>query len=153
MSDPSPDHIPLSPGVSMSIGELAAQTGCKVETIRYYEKTGLIPSPPRTAGGHRVYAQKHLKRLKFVRRGRELGFSMKQIRGLLETMEADSLSCGEVARRVEDHLNAVRGRVEALRRLESILSITLEQCDRGEQPACPIIDALQGETVNLARLV
>jgi len=131
---------------SMSIGELSRKTGCKIETIRYYEKTGLMPSPPRSQGRHRVYAEDHLKRLTFIRRGRELGFSMEQLMSFLAMMDARELSCGEVAIEVEQHLNAVRHRLEALKRMERTLSATLAQCHRGGQPDCPIIDALQGPT-------
>lgn len=129
---------------AMSIGELSRKTGCKIETIRYYEKTNLMPSPPRSEGGHRVYADHHLKRLTFIRRGRELGFSMEQLKGLLSMMSSNQLSCGEVAVQVEQHLSAVRQRLEALQSLERTLSNTLAQCHRGDQPDCPIIDALQG---------
>jgi len=138
MASTSSQHI------AMSIGELSRKTGCKIETIRYYEKTGLMPAPPRSEGGHRVYADDHLKRLTFIRRGRELGFSMEQLKGLLSMKDAKQLSCGEVAAEVEQHLGAVRHRLDALRRLESTLANTLAQCHRGGQPDCPIIDALQG---------
>ena len=129
---------------SMSIGELSRKTGCKVETIRYYEKTGLMPSPPRSQGRHRVYSEDHLKRLTFIRRGRELGFSMEQLMSFLAMMGSSKLSCGEVAIEVERHLAAVRLRLDALKRMERTLSDTLAQCHRGGQPDCPIIDALQG---------
>ncbi|NQV48523.1 MAG: helix-turn-helix domain-containing protein [Rhodospirillaceae bacterium] len=129
---------------TFSIGALSRETGCNIETIRYYEKTGLMPAPPRTGGGHRVYADRHLKRLTFIRRGRGLGFSMDQLKGLLAMMDAGHLSCGEVANQVEVHLLAVRQRLDALGRLEQILSETLTKCHRGDRPDCPIIDALQG---------
>ena len=135
---------PVAPPVKMSIGELSRKTGCKIETVRYYEKTGLMPSPPRSEGGHRVYADEHLKRLTFIRRGRELGFSMEQIKGLLSMVDSEQLSCGQVATEAEQHLDAVRQRITALKSLESTLAKTLAQCHRGDQPSCPIIDALQG---------
>ena len=129
---------------SMSIGELSRKTGCKIETIRYYEKSGLMPTPPRSQGRHRMYAKDHLKRLTFIRRGRELGFSMDQIMSFLKMMDSHELSCGEVALEVEQHLVAVRQRLDALKRMERTLSDTLAQCHRGGQPECAIIDALQG---------
>ena len=128
---------------SMSIGELSRKTGCKIETIRYYEKTGLMPAPPRSQGRHRVYAEDHLKRLTFIRRGRELGFSMDQLKGFLAMMDSSELSCGEVAVEVEQHLIAVRQRLDGLQRMERMLSETLARCHRGGQTECPIIDALQ----------
>ena len=69
------------------IGSLSSQTGVKVETIRYYEKEALLPSPPRTAGGHRSYSEDHMKRLTFIRRCRQLGFSMEEIRALLALVD------------------------------------------------------------------
>ncbi len=127
----------------MSIGELSRRTECNIETIRYYEKTGLMPDPPRSQGGHRIYGWDHLRRLTFIRKGRELGFSMDQILGLLAMRDSSQLSCGEVAVEVEAHLVAVRQRLNALKRMERTLSATLAQCHRGDQPDCPIIDVLQ----------
>ena len=72
---------------TLSIGLLSTQTNCKIETIRYYEKIGIFPKPPRTEGGHRIYSENHLKRLVFIRRGRELGFSLEDIRALLKLID------------------------------------------------------------------
>ncbi|MBL4748229.1 MAG: helix-turn-helix domain-containing protein [Magnetovibrio sp.] len=126
----------------MGIGELARRTACTVETVRYYEHTGLMPNPQRTAGGHRVYGLDHLKRLGFIRRARELGFGMDQIQSLLSMMDSGGLSCGEVARKTEQHLKDVRHRIAVLKKMEWTLSATLSQCHQGETADCPIIDAL-----------
>jgi len=127
----------------LSIGELARMTDCKVETIRYYERTDLMPAPPRTAGGHRVYGEAHLQRLTFIRKARALGFSMEQINSLLSMVDAERQSCATVAVEAERHLVSIRQRIEDLQRLEQTLSDTLAQCHRGDQPDCAILDALQ----------
>jgi len=128
----------------LSIGELSRLTDCKVETIRYYERTDLMPSPPRTAGGHRVYAQAHLQRLTFIRKSRALGFSMEQIKSLLSMVDADRQSCATVALEAEHHLASIRQRIADLQRLEHTLAETLARCHRGDRPDCAILDALQG---------
>lgn len=79
-----------------SIGQVAQRAGCKVETVHYYEKTGLMPEPPRTEGGHRVYALLHVKRLNFIRRSRDLGFTIEQIKKLLKFIDEPNHYCGEV---------------------------------------------------------
>ena len=85
------------------IGALSAQTGVIIETIRYYEHEGLMPAPPRTAGGHRSYSEDHLKRLTFIRRCRELGFSMAEIRGLLALVDGGSYTIASRDRRLIHH--------------------------------------------------
>ena len=82
--------------VTFSIGQLAKRVNCKVETVHYYEKSGLMPEPPRTEGGHRIYVLSHLKRLNFIRRCRDLGFTIKQIKELLKFIDEPNHYCGEV---------------------------------------------------------
>jgi len=130
------------PRLSIGIGEMSRRTGCKIETIRYYERSGLMPDPPRKSSGHRVYGEGHVKRLGFIRRGRELGFSMSQIKGLLSLVDTQRQSCSKVAAQVEPHLRSVRQRIEDLKRLETTLADTLSRCDRGDQPECPILESL-----------
>jgi len=132
---------------ALSIGELSRLTDCKVETIRYYERTGLMPSPPRTEGGHRVYAQAHLQRLTFVRKSRALGFTMEQIKSLLSMVDAERQSCASVALEAERHLASIRERIADLQCLEHTLADTLARCHRGDRPDCAILDALQGTAV------
>ena len=81
-----------------SIGQLAERTSVNLETIRYYERIGLMPAPPRTEGGHRVYDRNHLKRLGLIRRSRELGFSIEEIRALLRLVDGGDYTCAEVVR-------------------------------------------------------
>ena len=81
---------------ALTRGALAARTGCNIETIRYYERIGLLPPPPRSAGGHRLYGRDLVKRLTFVRRSRDLGFTLKEIRELLRLVDGGTYTCGEV---------------------------------------------------------
>ena len=126
----------------IAIGELARQTGCNVETIRYYERIGLLPSPERL-GRYRRYAAMDVRRLGFVRRARELGFSLDAVRALLALSAADGQSaCAEVRDISAKHLADVRARIADLRAMERVLTTAIGQCVAGEQPGCPLIDAL-----------
>lgn len=126
----------------LTIGRLSQHTGCKVETIRYYERAGLMPPPPRSPGGHRVYDETHLRRLTFLRRGRGLGFSLDQLRALLGLVDEGGLTCGEVQAVTLDRLADVRGKIADLKRLEGALATMAAECAGGTVPDCPVIDAL-----------
>jgi len=125
-----------------TIGVLSERTGVNIETIRYYEKIGLLPAPPRTEGGHRLYAEDHLKRLIFIRRSRELGFNQAEIRALLGLVDGGGYTCGEVKAMTLHHLQGVREKIKDLRRLERTLAGISSQCEGGSVPECPVIDAL-----------
>ena len=126
----------------MRRGELAQQSGCNIETVRFYEKQGLLPAPPRTAGGHRDYAPEHLKRLTFIRRSRELGFTLDEVRGLLGLVDGGEWTCTEVKAMTLAHLTDVRRKIADLQKLAVILEDMAAQCDGGAVPEGPIIDAL-----------
>jgi len=128
-------------GQSFTIGRLGDHAGVNVETIRYYEKIGLMPEPPRTAGGRRVYDAGHLARLRFIRRGRELGFSIGDIRSL-SGLEGGAPSCADVLAITGRHLETVRGKIRDLERLETALSRAAEACSGADTPGCPVIDVL-----------
>ena len=123
-------------------GDLARATGCNIETIRYYEKTGLLPDPPRTDAGYRIYSAAHATRLRFILRARELGFSMEDIRGLMGLEDGAAPTCAEVKERTERHLADVRARIADLRRIESVLAATAARCSGAEVPDCPVLDAI-----------
>jgi len=125
-------------------GGLAQTTGCNIETIRYYEKTGLMPDPPRSAAGHRIYSAAHATRLRFILRARELGFSMEDIRGLMGLEDGAAPTCAEVKERTERHLTDVRAKIADLRRIESVLATTASRCSGAEVPNCPVLDAISG---------
>ena len=126
----------------MTIGPLSEKTGCNIETIRYYERIGMMPKPPRTAGGHRVYREEHLKRLTFIRRSRELGFTLDQVRNLLLLVDGDDFTCDEVKTMTLEHTDNVHRKINDLKKLERGLKDMVAQCDRGDVPDCPVIDAL-----------
>jgi len=126
----------------MKIGELSAETDCKIETIRYYEKIRLLPEPSRSTGGYREYNVDHLKRLSFIRRCRELGFTIEEIRGLLELVDGGDYTCSDVKKITLEHVNSIRQKITDLKRLEKTLSQIASQCAGDGTPECPIIDAL-----------
>ncbi len=134
-----------NPTAPVSIGELSRRTGCNVETVRYYERVGVMPKPPRTAGGHRFYPAEQVKRLAFIRRGRELGFTLDQIRGLLRFVDSGDFSCADIKALTDVHLTELRDKIADLRRMERVLKDMAAQCDGGRVPECPIIDALSAD--------
>lgn len=136
---------------SFQRAELAKRTGCNLETIRYYEKIGLMPEPPRTAGGYRAYHGEHLKRLAFIRRSRELGFSLDEIRSLLRLVDGGDYTCAEVRDMTLRHSDDVRRKIADLRRLERSLKQMAAQCSGDTVPKCPIIDVLWREASNPGR--
>ena len=126
----------------LSIGELADRAGCPVETVRYYERAGIMPSPPRSEGGHRQYSFEHLKRLNFVRRCRDLGISLERTRGLLGLVDEGGDTCDQVKGIASDHLAEIRRKLSDLRKMERVMKDMVAACDMGEIPDCPIIEAL-----------
>ena len=132
----------VSTGRPLTRGALAARTGCNIETIRYYERVGLLPPPPRSVGGHRLYAEGLVRRLNFVRRSRDLGFSIEEIRELLRLVDGGTYTCREVEQLARDHVREIRRKIADLRRLESVFETMAAQCSGDAVPDCPIIDAL-----------
>ena len=127
---------------SIRRGDLARATGCNLETIRYYEKIGIMPDPPRSVKGYRSYDDTHVKRLKFVMRSRDLGFSLEEVRGLLGLVDDRSRTCAEVQIIAEDHLTDVQAKIADLQRIERVLSDTVARCTGDAAPECAVIDAL-----------
>lgn len=123
-------------------GELALRFGCHLETVRYYEKIGLLLPPARSEGGHRRYGLNDQRRLRFILRGRELGFSIEELRSLLSLADSKSYTCGEIHDLTVDHLGSVRHKIADLKRLERTLSRISNECSGGAVPECPVIDAL-----------
>lgn len=123
-------------------GALAKEAGVNVETIRYYENIGLMPEPSRTGNGYRVYDETDLKRLSFIRRCRELGFSLDAVRGLLGLVDGGDYTCAEVRDLSIVRLGDVRQKIRDLRKMERTLKEMVSQCDGGLVPECPIVDRL-----------
>ncbi|MBS0275626.1 MAG: helix-turn-helix domain-containing protein [Proteobacteria bacterium] len=124
------------------IGALAKESAVNIETIRYYEKIGVMPKAPRSAGGYRLYAPEHLKWLTFIRRGRELGFSLDELRDLLHLVDGHAYSCAEVRALTLDHVAGIRQKIADLKRLERVMTSVASQCSGRKIPDCPVIDAL-----------
>ncbi|PIW27635.1 MAG: MerR family transcriptional regulator [Rhodospirillales bacterium CG15_BIG_FIL_POST_REV_8_21_14_020_66_15] len=122
--------------------ELARRTGCNLETVRYYEKIGMMPEPPRTAAGYRIYDEAQVARLRFILRGRELGFSLDELRGLLGLVDHGTQTCAEVKALTERHLSDVRAKIADLRRIEKVLATTAAQCSGDRVPECPVLETL-----------
>lgn len=129
----------------MKIGEIAARTGTKVETVRYYERAGLLPDPDRTAGNYRSYSKEHLARLSFIRRARDLGFTLEQVRELLDLADDRSRSCASVDAIASTHLAAIERKITDLGGLRDELHRLVASCRRGTMDECLIIDALAPE--------
>ena len=125
-----------------TIGELAKATDTKVETIRYYERIGLLPSPARTPGNYRSYPVEHLNRLSFIRRARHLGFSLAQVRALLGLADDRDHSCEAVDAIAREHLAEVRRKIADLTALRRKLDSIISQCGHGTVADCRIIEAL-----------
>ncbi len=124
------------------IGEMSRATGVNIETIRYYERITVMPEPDRTAGGNRQYNHDQLKRLFFIKRCRHLGFSLDEIRALLTMVDGRDFTCNQIHQMTLIHLNDIKQKLAALKRLEKTLKHMASQCSKGDVPQCPVIDAL-----------
>src|SRR5436305_631786 len=128
---------------AIQIGELSHRTGCNIETIRYYERIGVLPRPPRSASRYRLYDTSDVDRLRFVRRSRELGFALEQVRTLLAlSVDQGQDICAEVRQLAEGHLADVRAKIADLHAMERVLSDAVRRCDAGDSAGCALIEAL-----------
>jgi DNA-binding transcriptional MerR regulator len=127
---------------ALTIGHLGQATDTKLETIRYYERIGLLPEPARTAGNYRSYTHEHVRRLGFIRRARELGFSIENVRELLRLAEHRENPCAEVDQIVARHLAVTEEKIAALKRLRRELRDALAACEGGRIAACNVLRAL-----------
>ena len=131
----------------LSIGDLARETGTKVPTIRYYEKIGLLPAPPRSRGNQRRYDPAALERLRFIRHARAFGFSIDDIAELLSLSDHPEQSCGQADAIARKHLEGVRNRIAGLRRLERELDRMTTACKGGTVQTCQVIKVLADHTL------
>lgn len=125
-----------------NIGRTSKETGVHIETIRYYERIGLIPKPERSSGGQRIYGPADRQRLIFIHRCRDLGFSLDDIRALLDLAETDTRTCQDVKEKTDAHLKTVRKKIADLKRMEASLKELSRSCEGGTSPDCPIIERL-----------
>jgi len=128
--------------MALTIGDLGKATGTKIETIRYYERIGLLPKPPRTRGNYRNYGSAELGRLSFIRRARDLGFSIDQVRALLALSDDRQRDCATVDRIAAEHLREVERKLADLAALRRELKAVIDSCEGGTVADCRIIEAL-----------
>jgi MerR family mercuric resistance operon transcriptional regulator len=126
------------------IGEMSRRTGVHIETIRYYERIGVMPRPKRSEGGQRLYNGPQLNRLAFIKRSRDLGFSLKQVLTLLTLVDSGAMACSEVHTLTVNHLKDVKSKITDLRKLERALKDLAAQCSLGNVSDCPIVETLYG---------
>lgn len=131
---------------NVTIGELSLLTGVNRETIRYYEKIRLLPSPPRTRSGRRLYGAPERRVLSFIRRARELGFTLEEIRALLKLGGPERGPCADVREIASRHLADIKTKRADLLRLERVLSQTISKCAKGRAPRCPILEVLDQDS-------
>ena len=131
----------------MTRSEVAERADVNPETLRYYEERGLIPDPPRSASGYRLYDGSYVRRLRFVGRAQELGFTLEEIKGLLKLRTGAEATCQDVKTRAEEKRAEVDEKIADLRRIRQALASLVEACAGGEGPTseCPILDAMQNE--------
>jgi MerR family mercuric resistance operon transcriptional regulator len=134
--------ITASRAEAFPIGQLSKRSGVKIETIRYYERAKMLVPPPRTASGRRVYDSTDLRILVFIKRSRELGFSLDEIRALLKLGGPEKASCREVREIASHHLDDIRAKIDDLKKLERLLSKTVSRCTGTMAPDCPVLDVL-----------
>jgi MerR family transcriptional regulator, mercuric resistance operon regulatory protein len=126
----------------LSIGALSKRSGVNIETIRYYERVKMLAPPPRGANGRRVYGEAETRTLAFIRRGRELGFSLDEIRTLLGLAVPGKASCADVRAIAARHLEDIRAKMGDLAKLERLLANTIARCSGKRVPDCPVLDIL-----------
>lgn len=128
---------------TLSRGELAGRTGVNSETIRYFERVGILSTPQRTEGGHRVYDEGHVRTLTFVRRARGLGFAPDEVRAIVELGGPGKACCAEVREIAKRHLGQVRTKIADLLEIERLLAATVERCSGASDPDCAVIEMIE----------
>lgn len=129
------------------IGKAAQLAGVNKETIRYYERRNLIPEPDRMDSGYRLFSQRHVDQVRFIKRAQELGFTLSEIEDLLNLKMDEGTTCSEIKREAEQKYQDVISKIEDLQRIKATLTGLIDSC-RGSGPKgdCPILEALEGES-------
>lgn len=129
---------------SMTRGEIAEKTGVNPETLRYYERKELIPKPARSDGGFRLYDDSYVDRLHFIKRAKHLGFTLEEIKGLLELRVDDEATCQDVKIQANEKIDEIEAKIQDLERIRDALSTLAAQCEGGRGPTsqCPILDEI-----------
>jgi MerR family copper efflux transcriptional regulator len=132
----------------LTIGEVAAQAEVHIETLRYYERRGLVERPPRSASNYRLYPEEAVRRVRFIKRAQELGFSLKDIKELLSLRAAPEAGCHEVRAHADAKIRDIEDKIDTLTAMKHALSTLVMECS-GEGPlsACPILESLEIQEV------
>ena len=140
------------PEIDIAVGEFSRRTGCNIETIRYYERIGLLPKPRREKGGRfRRYDRDDVARLRFIRRARQLGFTLDEVRALLRLARGDGEHVRAEARGIAaEHVAGIRAKIADLQAMERVLTEAICECDGGQRPRCPLIEVLSGGSFPVA---
>ncbi len=130
----------------LTIGKVAKKAGVGVETVRFYERLGLIEQPPRIDGGYRKYPEEAVNRIRFIRRAKKLGFTLKEISELLMLQKSAGVCCSDFQRRAESKRNDIVKRIEELEKMRDVLDTLIKSCSLEKSTEkCPILDVMQGE--------
>lgn len=130
----------------LTISKVAGEAGVNIETLRYYERQGIIPQPPRTESNYRIYSGDTVRRVRFVKRAQELGFSLKEIRELLSLRAGGTLECAEVRDRATGKIEEISEKIRALEAMREVLQGLVAACSSdGAGPECPILEALDSD--------
>ncbi|WP_263790004.1 Zn(2+)-responsive transcriptional regulator [Salinibacter sp.] len=131
----------------MTRGEVAEKAGVNPETLRYYERKELITTPPRSDGGFRLYDDSYVERLRFIRRAKDLGFTLTEIKGLLDLRVDEEATCQDVKARADEKIEEVEGKIRDLKRIRDALTQLASACEDSQGPTseCPILDAMENE--------
>jgi len=130
---------------TISIGPLALQAGVNIQTIRYYERRGLLPEPQRSAGNYRVYSSETVRRVRFIKRAQELGFTLREIKELLELRASPKSRCADVRERSQAKLRDIEDKLRSLEAMRKSLTRLVRSCSgKGAATECPILDAFEG---------
>ena len=126
----------------LTIGQVANEAGINIETIRYYERLGLISEPPRTESGYRIFSPEVVHRIRFIKRSQDLGFTLTEIHKLLTLTDSEIYSCWEVQQFASQKLEEIEIKIRDLQNIKSILQDLLSKCSEGPMNVCPIIERL-----------
>ena len=136
-----------TPATRLRVGEVARRSGVNLQTLRYYERRGLLPAPPRTEAGYRAYPPQAVDRVRLIKRAQGLGFTLQEIGELLALRAAPGTCCADVRRRAEAKLQVIDEKIRTLEAMRGALGRLIAECAGQEGPAseCPILEALEGE--------
>jgi MerR family copper efflux transcriptional regulator len=132
----------------LRVGEVASQAGVNLQTVHYYERQGLLPRPPRTLSNYRAYPADTVKRVRFVKRAQELGFTLKEIKELLSLRAVPRSRCGDVRKRAEAKVRDIEAKIRALQAMRRALGKLVRECSgKGPITECPILETLNSEGI------